>query len=246
MVFIFVKKYQYHIIYLLSFYFRYLATGNTQISMSFSFRISPQSISVILREVMQTICKILGPIYLPKLSEENWTKNEEGYSKIWNFPNACGAMDGKNIKIRSLRFSGSTYYNYKHFYSIVLLAVVDPFYKFTVVDIGASGSQSDGGVYARSPLGKMIENGIPDPKKVGQKVLPHVILSDDAFSLKPNVMKPWPGKFLSKEKRIFNYRLSSARMVVENSFGILAALWRIFYTTITGDLDLVNLLLNHL
>jgi hypothetical protein len=181
--------------------------------------------------------------FLPPPTEDIWIKNEEGFKTKWNHPNAIGAMDGKHIRIQAPKISGSTNFNYKGFYSIVLMAVVDPNYKFSVIDVGASGSQSDGGIFHRSMLGKKLENGtlnVPHPKLVGQDILPHVIVADDAFPLKSFLMKPFPGKFLTEERRIYNYRQSRARMTSENTFGIFSARWRIFHAAIIADIDLVK------
>ena len=55
----------------------------------------------------------------------------------------------------------------------------------------------------------------------------HDFLADEAFPLQTNLLHPYPGH-TGWEKRVFNYRLSHARRMVERTFGILAAQWRIY------------------
>jgi hypothetical protein len=156
----------------------------------------------------------------------------------WNFDNCVGALDGKHIVITSPLNSGSTYYNYKHTFSIVLLALVDSDYKFTYVDIGTNGRVSDRGVFAKSALAAALQDNSlhfpsDQPLPGRQKPQPYVIVADEAFPLKANIMKPFSGKCLTNvERRVFNYRLSRARRIVENTFGILANRFRVFLTRI--------------
>lgn len=210
-----------------------------------SYRVSPSSVCLIIRETLAAIIKILQRRYLPNPSQETWTASEARYRLLWNFPHAVGAIDGKHVRVKLPPASGSLYYNYKGFYSIVLLAISNADFQFQAVDIGAFGSESDAGILGKSTMGQLLETGqfgIPRPKPVSAMgpTLPHVILGDDAFPLRNHLMKPFKGNFLSRENSIFNYRLSRARMTVENSFGILAARWRIFHSVIEADVDLAK------
>jgi len=166
-------------------------------------------------------------------TDEEWRTIAEEFSSKWNFDHCVGAIDGKHIAIVQPPHSGSVYYNYKHFNSIVLLAVVDASYRFLYVDIGSCGRMSDGGVFNRSSLAAALEShslNIPPPEALEgtDTVVPYVFVADDAFSLKENIMKPYSQKNLTNAQRVFNYRLSRARRTVENAFGILSQRFRIF------------------
>lgn len=141
------------------------------------------------------------------------------------------------MQIKQPRNSGSYYFNYKSTFSIVLLALVDANYKFIYVDVGTNGRISDGGVFRNSSLANALQDdflGLPAPRLMndGESLLPYVIVADDAFPLKVNMLKPYPFRGLSKEKRIFNYRLCRARRIVENAFGILANRFRVLLSPI--------------
>ncbi len=69
---------------------------------------------------------------------------------------------------------------------------------------------------------------------------PHVFVADEAFPLRKNLMRPFPRRTLTRERRVFNYRLSRARLVVENAFGILSSQWRIYRHLIEVQSDVVE------
>lgn len=224
---------------------RYLATGNSQMSEAFDFVIAPQTISKILRETCHAIWTVLQDYIKAPNCEAEWLNIAKGFNEKWNFPNAVGALDGKHVRIQCPRYSGSDFFNYKHFHSINLMAMCDADYKFTFVDIGAYGRDNDAAVFGRSDLyDGMDKNTVnrPPPTVINGKSYPHVILGDEIFPLKPWLLKPYPGKNLNEKQTVFNYRLSRARRTIENAFGILCARWRIFRTTIHAGIDLIELI----
>ena len=124
------------------------------------------------------------------------------------------------------------------------MATCDASYKFVLVDVGDAGRQSDAGVYTNSKLGFAIENqkmNLPPPEVIRgtQKMFPFVFVADEAFSLKQHMLKPYPCHSLDEHKRVFNYRLSRAKRVIENTFGIASARFRIFRPPIIGKVETV-------
>ena len=120
------------------------------------------------------------------------------------------------MALKKPKNSGALNHNYKGFFSVVMLALVDGQYKFRWVDVGTAGSC------------------FPDPAPItqGGRVVPYFILADDVFALKTWLMKPFGRRMLTREERIANYRISRGRRVVEKAFGILVSRFRVMLTTI--------------
>lgn len=72
-----------------------------------------------------------------------------------------------------------------------------------------------------------------EPLTGRQRSVPYVFVGDDAFSLSRLILKLRSGTHVKGSiKRIFNYRLSRARRIVENLFGILSSVFRILKRTL--------------
>uniref|UniRef100_A0A1X7T7L1 DDE Tnp4 domain-containing protein n=1 Tax=Amphimedon queenslandica TaxID=400682 RepID=A0A1X7T7L1_AMPQE len=173
---------------------------------------------------------------VPKTQSE-WRQIAEQFDSRWNFPHCCGALDGKHVNIIPRANSGSYYYNYKQRFSIVLMALVDADYKFIFVDIGCNGRVSDGGIFRESTLSAAQESNAldfppPEPLPGCTLPIPYMVVADAAFPLKHYIQKPYSQNGLTHNKRIYNYRLSRARRVVENAFGILGNRFRVLMTPI--------------
>ena len=86
---------------------------------------------------------------------------------------------------------------------------------------------------SNSAFGQAIESesfAIPPPRALPgtSTVVPFVFVGDEAFPLRTNLMRPFPGRYLPEPETVFNYRLSRVRRIIESTFGIHAARWRMF------------------
>ncbi|XP_076056365.1 uncharacterized protein LOC143034318 [Oratosquilla oratoria] len=125
------------------------------------------------------------------------------------------------------------------------MGIANANYEFIMCDFGTNGRISDGGVLDNTKFYDKLVGGllcVPVAEKVhnSEKVLPYVFLGDEAFAMRKDFLKPFSQKDLTDERRVFNYRLSRARRVIENVFGILAARFRIFHTKINLGLQNIN------
>ena len=183
------------------------------------------SISRFVPEVCQVIIESFMEEYmsLPD-SKEKWLSVAKEFEEKWQFPNCVGAIDGKHVPLINPFNNGSTHFNHKSFFSIVLLSLVDAGYIFLYVNVGCQGRISDGGVFKNSEVYHLLVNGeinLPDSRQLPvlsslndsflvesnrESEVHYIVAADDAFSLTTYCMKPYSSRKLSDSKRIFDYR----------------------------------------
>ena len=135
---------------------------------------------------------------------------KEKFRTRWNIPHAVRAIDGKHIVMKKPKKSGSDYYNYNGFFSLVLLALVDEAYRFLWIECWSSGFCSDAQIFNRSDLREKIEDG-------SFGLLASEPLGDRGQDLH---------YFL-----LGNNRISRGKRVVENVFRILVSRLRVLLGT---------------
>lgn len=126
-----------------------MGSGCNQIDLHLSYRIGHTTIGKILRRVCGAIWEVLRTESFPEMTEKRWIDIAEGFQNYSQYPLCLGAIDGKHVRVRKPNMSGSLFYNYKNFFSIVLLGIVDANYKFIYIDVGAFGKESDSTIFEK-------------------------------------------------------------------------------------------------
>lgn len=114
-------------------------------------------------------------------------------------PNCLGSLDGKHIRIKYPQQSGSAYYNYKGYFSIVLMACADADGLFTFISVGDYGRNSDSRVIRSSGIMRALSENrlnIPSctslPHEETNPNFPMFFVGDEAFPLPNHIMRPYP------------------------------------------------------
>jgi hypothetical protein len=215
-----------------------LSTGTNFAALHFDFSIGKSTINGIVKETCKILWSVLLEAEMPQPTKETGLQISDLFYKKTNFPNCLGAIDGKYIRCKNPNHAGSLYFNYKKYFSIVLMAVVDANLNFISIDVGAYGREADPSVFRESVFRQKLYSNllqIPEPRALpsSENNIQHfVFVAVEAFGLHTNVMRPFPGRGLNDTRRIFNYRLSRARRTVECAFGVLTNKWRVLHTAI--------------
>lgn len=161
------------------------------------------TVRVVVREVCESLIKRLWlesvTQFFPKTSEQLEEKILDT-EQLWQFP-CWGAVDGCHLSIccpRGGQQSQKEYHNFKNFYSIVLMAIVDAECRFTWASVGCPGNSHDSIILQSTQMWQRITCGCAIPqmtKKIGVSEVSPLIVGDSAFPLSVFLMKPFADRW---------------------------------------------------
>ena len=197
------------------------------------------TVSTVVGEVCEAIVKNMWAISVDRHFPEGELQLKEkmlDMDKIWQFarllvgcrwlsyPNemSCGGGGGGG--------ASKEYHNFKNFYSIVLMGMVDSKYRFIWASCGYPGKCHDSIIIQSTFLGEKLKQG-DTIRQIAKSVdgvdVPPLILGDSAFPFQSWLMKHYTNAALTPKRKYFNYRLCRARMVTEGAYGQLKRRWRV-------------------
>jgi hypothetical protein len=154
--------------------------------------------------------------YIKWPDEQERNMIQHRFSILTGFPNCVGVIDSTSIDLEERPvWCGADFFTRKSRYSVNSLIVSDDICNILYVYCGWPGSTHDNRVWRHCKL----------YKQVAQHFSPgQYLLSDSAFNPGTNIVpafKSLPGQVLPDSKVFFNARLSSARIKIEHTNGLL-------------------------
>lgn len=220
-----------------------LATGNSFRTIGLTFGVGRCTAMNIKDDFCTALMRRVNEFIKLHTTENDTRKAIQGFENISTFPQVVGALDGTHIRIAAPNDNPNSYYNREKNYSVVLQGVADANGKFIHVSTGYAGSIHDARILRMSSLYTAIENNrilnSPVRRIAGRDVKP-LLVADPAYKLPSWCMKPYPqARGITPCQERFNKSLSSARVVIEQAFGLLKGRWRCLLTKHDESVDKV-------
>ncbi|XP_069599660.1 uncharacterized protein [Ranitomeya imitator] len=131
---------------------RFLATGESLSSLHFQYRLGISTLSGIVADTCRALWNVLRDEFIPIPTEDMWMGIADKVWSVCDFPNCLGAVDGKHICIIKPARTGSEYFNYKKYFSVLPMVIADC--RFIALDIGAFGRGNDSRTFKNSDMGR--------------------------------------------------------------------------------------------
>lgn len=77
---------------------RYLASGDSLVSLAFSYHLGCTTVINSVHMVCAAIAVMMERL-LSRPAQDTWKEVAQGFWEKWNFPNCQGAIDGKHVTI---------------------------------------------------------------------------------------------------------------------------------------------------
>ena len=139
---------------------------------------------------------------------EHFKESSLDMEEMWQYPLEFSALDGCHIPIKMPSGgaeSAKEYHNFKNFYSIVLIGMVDTKMRFIWASVGCPGSNHDSIIFRSTSLySKLMENGISSTftKLIERVKVPFMIIADSAFPHLSWIQKPYTNAVFSGGFRV--------------------------------------------
>lgn len=206
------------------------------------FGVARSTVCVIVHTSCKAINEVFAKEYISFPTGSELNRVVDGFKDKWDIIQCAGSIDGSHIPVSPPACNHTDYYNRKGWYSVILQAVVDHAYLFHDICVGWPGSVHDARVFANSAVYRKATQGLilnGNSITISQQSVSVYLVGDSAYPLLPWLIKPFAHHAaLSSAQKTFNYRVSRARIVVENAFGRLKARWRRLQKQ--NDMDVTN------
>jgi len=184
--------------------------------------VSQTTVFECVQRIIDVLCAAGSKVFVWP-SPETMVVIEEEYRSLGGIPGVIGAVDGCHIHIKASLETQADYIDRTQRHSVNLMAVCTPDKKFSFIQAGFPGSAHDSRVFRSCSLfSKMQEcNARYFPSQN------YHLVGDSAFGIHKHLMTPFKNSGgLSEAQLRFNKKLSSARVTIENAFGLLKGRFR--------------------
>ncbi|XP_057819015.1 protein ALP1-like [Cryptomeria japonica] len=212
-----------------------LSSGMTMLTVSELFDCGKSTVVKVVKKFIFSMQKRASKYIQWPTDAASLEHIKEGFRLKQGFPNCCGAIDATHVKLE-LPYNESSidWYNREHNYSMLVQAIVDSNMRFLDICTGWPGSLNDSGLLRNSSFYKLCEEGERlngPPVSLGGFDMREYIIGDGAYPLLPWLIVPFSGE-TTDDQRLFNYKLSYTRNVVERAFAKLRSTWQLLQTKI--------------